>query len=57
MIIEPQPKDTSHGHFYVSMIKSGLRILAAVCLMGNRFVSAGVLFFLAEILGIVEEMV
>ena len=27
-LINIQPRDTSRGHFYVSLVKSGLRILA-----------------------------
>lgn len=52
-----QPKDTSKGHFYVSMVKSALRILAGGSLVFGQFITAGVLFILAEVLGIVEEMV
>lgn len=55
--MEVQPKDTSKGHFYVSLAKSALRIAAAVALVNLAFVAAGALFLLAEILGIVEELV
>jgi hypothetical protein len=44
-------------HQVVSFAKSGLRILAAVFLCANMLMSAGVLFILAEILGILEELV
>jgi hypothetical protein len=57
MNIDIQPKDTSRGHFYVSMVKSALRIFAGGCLAYGFFVHAGGLLILAEILGIVEEMV
>lgn len=56
-MIEIQPKDTSRGHFYVSLAKSALRMAAAVALVNLAFVAAGALFLLAEILGIVEELV
>lgn len=56
-MIEIQPKDTSKGHFYVSLAKSVIRIGAGVCLIGGNFVFAGIGFILAEVLGIVEEMV
>jgi hypothetical protein len=56
-MIEIQPKDTSRGHFYVSLAKSGLRILAGANLMFGHFYIAGLLLILAEILGIVEELV
>lgn len=55
--MEIQPKDTSRGHFYVSLAKSGIRIIAGVCLMAGNFWFAGAGFILAEVLGIVEEMV
>ena len=52
-----QPKDTSRGHFYVSIIKSIIRIIAGVSLILGLFVVAGALLILAELLGILEEMV
>ena len=52
-----QSKDTSKGHFYVSLAKSGLRILAGANLMFGHFYIAGLLLILAEVLGIVEELV
>jgi hypothetical protein len=55
--MEIQPKDTSKGHFYVSIAKSVIRILAGVCLFSGNFVFAGVGIILAEVLGIVEELV
>ena len=56
-MIEIQPKDTSKGHFYVSLVKSGLRIVAGVFLIDGNFLVAGSLLILAEALGIVEELV
>ena len=64
--MEVQPKDTSKGHFYVSLVKSALRIVAGAALIATGVstfhydtfvVCAGVLFVAAEILGIVEELV
>ena len=55
--MEVQPKDTSKGHFYVSLAKSGLRIFAGANLMFGHFYIAGLLLILAEVLGIVEELV
>lgn len=61
-----QPKDTSKGHFYVSIVKSGLRIIAGGCviaagmsgLIDDTWLIAGGAFLIgAEILGIVEELV
>jgi len=55
--MEVQPKDTSQGHFYVSLAKSAIRIVAGVCLISGDLVLAGAGFILAEVLGIVEELV
>ena len=52
-----QPKDTSKGHFYISIVKSAFRIAAGVTLAFGVFGVAGVLFVIAELLGIVEEVV
>jgi hypothetical protein len=55
--MEVQPKDTSKGHFYVSLVKSGLRIIAEVFLIDGNLLVAGSLLILAEGLGIIEELV
>lgn len=55
--MEIQPKDTSKGHFYASLIKSGFRIAAGANLAVGNFFVAGVLLVVAEIVGIVEEVV
>jgi hypothetical protein len=62
--MEVQPKDTSKGHFYVSLVKSALRLVGASCFIAFGYslemplmVAGGVLLFSAEILGIAEEMV
>ena len=65
-MIDIQPKDTSRGHFYVSLAKSFLRISGCVTLFlaganpelmtSWLKVTAGFLM-LAECLGIVEELV
>jgi hypothetical protein len=44
-------------HKYISFAKSGIRIVAGACLISGNFVFAGAGFILAEILGIVEELV
>jgi hypothetical protein len=56
-MIDIQPKDTSRGHFYVSLAKSALRIIAGTYLITGGLFGAGVFLILAEVLGIVEEMV
>jgi len=50
-------KDPSKGHFYVSLVKSALRIAAGAFLVTGNLTFAGILFILAEVLGIVEELV
>ena len=44
-------------HKYVSFIKSGFRILAGASLFFGEFAVAGGLLVVAELLGILEEMV
>ena len=64
--MEIQPKDTSKGHFYVSLAKSFIRIVAGVSLIAcaiepfnneKYMILAGALLIVAETLGIVEELV
>jgi hypothetical protein len=53
-----QPKDTSKGHFYVSLIKSATRIAAGISLIWpQNIVLAGAFLIAAEILGVIEEIV
>jgi len=56
-MIHIQPKDTSKGHFYVSMVKSAVRVAAGVFLIQSNLFAAGALLIVAELLGIVEELV
>jgi hypothetical protein len=51
-----EPKDVSKKHFYISMVKSGIRIVAGGALIFADLWLAGVLFIMAEVLGIVEEL-
>lgn len=55
--MEVQPKDTSRGHFYVSLAKSALRVIAGLSLIRGDIVMAGALFVAAEALGVLEELV
>ena len=58
-------KDPGKGHFYVSIVKSVIRIGAGACIVkfGYDFQAvdllmyAGLLIIAAEVLGIVEEVV
>jgi hypothetical protein len=63
-VLDNTPTETSSvkhpdatKHFYVSIVKSAVRIGAASALIMGSFTLAGSLFILAEILGIVEEVV
>lgn len=57
-MINIQPKDTSKGHFYVSLAKSATRIAAGIALIWPQsIVLAGAFLIAAEVLGIVEELV
>lgn len=49
----PNPK----RHFIISMVKSGLRIVAGFQLIGGDIALAGFTIIIAEVLGIMEEMV
>jgi hypothetical protein len=56
-LMNMQPKDTSKGHFYVSLAKSVVRVTAGFALIGGFLVAAGALLIAAEVLGIIEELV
>lgn len=55
-MIDIQPRDTSRGHFYVSLVKSAIRIVAGGWLITGNLLMAGICLILAEVLGIVEEV-
>jgi hypothetical protein len=44
-------------HFIMSMIKSCFRVIAGCYLAGGDYVTAGGCFIVAEVVGILEEMV
>jgi hypothetical protein len=50
---QPDPK----LHMLISFAKSACRIIAAVLLAVGVFKSAGLMFLIAEVLGITEELV
>jgi len=56
-MIEIQPRDTSRGHFYISIVKSIVRIGEGGCLIQGNLFFAGFLLIFAEVLGIAEELV
>jgi hypothetical protein len=52
-----QPKESKTSrHFWVSMFKSVLRLGACYFLFNEQFGNSAILFGLAEILGIAEEL-
>lgn len=65
-MIDIQPRDTSRGHFYVSLVKSFVRVTAGTAFimaafdpeLSLKFIgTGGLLLIIAEALGIVEELV
>ena len=52
-----QPMDPSKRHFYVSLVKSAIRIVAGIVLFQGNYPTAGLLLISAELLGILEEIV
>lgn len=55
-MIDIQPKDPSKWHFYISLVKSALRIVAGVALINGFVFDAGCWLIAAEALGVAEEM-
>jgi hypothetical protein len=51
-----EPKDTSKRHFYISLVKSALRIVAGGFLVTGNLIVAGALIIAAEVLGVAEEL-
>lgn len=51
-----EPVDPSKKHFYISIIKSVIRIVAGMYLFYGNFAIAGVLLVVAEVLGVLEEL-
>ena len=49
---QPNPKI----HFYISLIKSGLRIIAGGAFVYGCLIGGGILLIIAEVLGIFEEI-
>jgi hypothetical protein len=54
MNMQEKESKTKH-HFYISLVKSFVRVGAGAVLISGNYVLAGILFILAEILGVVEE--
>jgi len=52
-----QFKDPRKAHLHVSLVKSVFRVIAGAALMSSMFYLAGLMLVIAEILGILEEIV
>lgn len=50
-------KDSRKSHFYLSLVKSAIRIVAGAALIYGSFIAAGALLIAAEIVGVLEEVV
>ena len=56
-VFVPAPKDPGVKHFYISLIKSGLRIAGCIAvLLGANIIWLPGTFLVAELLGIAEEL-
>ena len=51
-----EKESKTNWHFRISIVKSALRITAGIALCKSDIFAAGLLFIVAEILGIVEEL-
>lgn len=51
-----EARDPSKSHFYISLVKSVIRIAAGWQFIVGNIATAGTLLILAELLGILEEL-
>ena len=51
-----EKESKTNWHFYISLVKSGIRIVAGGALYLGQLEMAGVSLILAEVLGILEEL-
>jgi hypothetical protein len=51
-----EKESKTNSHFWISVVKSIVRMIACVFLMTGNLMVAGSLLFLAEALGIAEEI-
>ena len=50
-----EKESKTNWHFSISVVKSGIRIMAGITLINDQVLIAGVLLILAEVFGIIEE--
>jgi len=53
----PAGRDPGDNHFYASLVKSIVRIGACVALFTGNIAVAAVMFGIAELIGIAEEII
>ncbi len=51
-----QQESKTSWHFWISFVKSCIRLIGGFALIGRNFTVAGISFIVAELLGILEEM-
>jgi hypothetical protein len=51
-----EKESKTNWHFYISIVKSAVRIMAGLTLLNEQLMFAGALLIVAEVLGIVEEL-
>ena len=51
-----EKESKTNVHFRISIIKSGIRMGACFCLFTLNFTGAAIMLFVAEVLGIAEEI-
>jgi hypothetical protein len=51
-----QKESKTNWHFYISLVKSVIRMGAGTALVFQQFLLSGSLLIIAEILGVVEEL-
>lgn len=49
-------ESNTNSHFWISMIKSLVRVVAGIALCYGDYFKAGGLLIMAEVLGIIEEL-
>jgi hypothetical protein len=52
-----EKESKTNSHFWISIIKSGVRFIACYFLFNGDFKSSALLFFFAEFLGVAEEII
>ena len=51
-----EKESKTNWHYGISIVKSGIRIMAGITLINDQVLIAGILIILAEVFGIIEEL-